>query len=108
MPPSWLPGRRESCILPTWPRKLRLQYPGAVCHAMNRDDRREANFAAAPDPRRFLETVERRRTGDPSKVQLAAAVRSGTTVPLAWIAERLASGSRGYLTRLLYRQGQKP
>ncbi|HXR08769.1 MAG TPA: hypothetical protein VN765_15635 [Candidatus Acidoferrum sp.] len=49
------------------PRKLRLQYPGPVCHALNR--------------------------GDPGKVQLAAAVRVGTTVPLAWIAERLAGAA---------------
>jgi hypothetical protein len=31
-----------------------------------------------------------------------------TTMPLAWIAERLAMGSRGYLTWLLYRQGTPP
>ncbi len=31
-----------------------------------------------------------------------------TTMPLAWIAERLAMGSRGYLTWLLYRQGNPP
>jgi len=52
---------------------------------MNRGDRREANSAAAPARWRFLETVERRRKGDPSKVPLAAAVRAGTTVPLAWL-----------------------
>jgi hypothetical protein len=49
-----------------------------------------------------------RRKGDPAKVKLAAEVRAGTTMPLAWIAERLAMGSRGYLTWLLYRQGKKP
>jgi hypothetical protein len=27
-------------------------------------------------------------------------------MPLAWIAKRLVMGSRGYLTWLLYRQGQ--
>jgi hypothetical protein len=46
-----------------------------------------------------------RRKGDPAKVKLAAELRAGTTMPLAWIAERLAMGSRGYLTWLLYRQG---
>jgi REP element-mobilizing transposase RayT len=44
-----------------------------------------------------------RRKGDPAKVKLAAAVRAGTTMTLAWIAGRLAMGSRGYLTWLLYR-----
>lgn len=45
-----------------------------------------------------------RRKGDPAKVKLAAEVRAQTTMPLAWIAERLAMGSRGYLTWLLYRR----
>ena len=44
--------------------------------------------------------------GDPTKVKLAAEVRSETTMPLAWIARRLAMGSRGYLTWLLYRRGK--
>ncbi len=47
-----------------------------------------------------------RRKGDPKKVKLAAEVRAQTTMPLAWIAERLAMGSRGYLTWLLYREGK--
>jgi hypothetical protein len=37
---------------------------------------------------------------------LAAKVRAETTMPLPWTAERLAMGSRGYLTWLLYRQGK--
>jgi hypothetical protein len=45
-----------------------------------------------------------RRKGDPTKVKLALAVRAQTTMPLAWIAKRLAMGSRGYLTWLLHRQ----
>jgi putative transposase len=38
-------------------RKLRIQYPGAIYHVMNRGDRREAIFADAQDRRRFLETL---------------------------------------------------
>jgi hypothetical protein len=45
--------------------------------------------------------------GDPEKVQLAAELRRETTLPLAWIARRLATGSRGYLTWLLYRQHRR-
>jgi putative transposase len=45
-----------------------------------------------------------RRKGDTGKVELAVAVRSRSTVPLSWIAERLRMGSRGYLTWLLQRQ----
>jgi hypothetical protein len=48
-----------------------------------------------------------RRNGDPAKVELAAEVRGGSTMPLAWIAQRLAVGSRGYQTWLLHRQGRK-
>jgi putative transposase len=45
-----------------------------------------------------------RRKGDTGKVRLACELRANTTMPLAWIAERLHMGSRGYLTWLLYRQ----
>ena len=38
-------------------RKLRIQYPGAIYHVMNRGDRREAIFADEADRRRFLETL---------------------------------------------------
>ena len=38
-------------------RKLRIQYPGAVYHVMNRGDRREAIFLDDRDRRRFLETL---------------------------------------------------
>jgi hypothetical protein len=48
-----------------------------------------------------------RRKGNPQKVSLAAAVRAGTTMPLAWIADRLAMGSRGYLTWLRQRSKAK-
>ena len=37
-------------------RKLRVQYPGAIYHVMNRCDRREAIFADDADRRRFLRT----------------------------------------------------
>jgi REP element-mobilizing transposase RayT len=47
--------------------------------------------------------LSRRRKGHPGKVRLAAAVRAETTMPLAWIAARLRTGSRGYLTWLLHR-----
>jgi hypothetical protein len=37
-------------------RKLRLQYPGAIYHAMNRGDRREPIFNDDEDRRMFLDT----------------------------------------------------
>src|SRR5437667_6182787 len=38
-------------------RKLRVQYPGAIYHLMNRGDRREPIFKDDADRKRFLETL---------------------------------------------------
>ena len=38
-------------------RKLRIQYPGAIYHVMNRGDRREAIFADDQDRERWLATL---------------------------------------------------
>ncbi len=38
-------------------RKLRVQYPGAIYHVMNRGDRREAIFHDDEDRRLFLEAL---------------------------------------------------
>ena len=38
-------------------RKLRVEYPGAIYHVMNRGDRREAIFKDDKDRERFLETL---------------------------------------------------
>ena len=38
-------------------RKLRLEYPGAVYHVMNRGDRREPIFRDDADRQRFLNTL---------------------------------------------------
>ena len=45
--------------------------------------------------------VQGRRKGDPQKVELALELRSKTTMPLGWIAQRLCMGSRGHLAWLL-------
>jgi putative transposase len=47
------------------------------------------------------EQLKRRRKGDPGKVELARELRSQTTMPLAWIAQRLCMGTRGHLAWLL-------
>jgi len=86
-------------------RKLRVQYPGAICHVMNRGDRREAIFKDDVDRRRFLaerllagELVRMgwteadlmaRRKGHPGKVKLALELRAKTAMPVGWIADRL-------------------
>ncbi len=38
-------------------REMRIQYPGAMCHVMNRGDRREAIFEDDEDRQRLLETL---------------------------------------------------
>jgi hypothetical protein len=50
--------------------------------------------------------LKARRKGEPKKIELAWQLRSQTTMPLAWIAERLQMGSRGHLAWLLQRRGQ--
>ena len=47
-----------------------------------------------------------RPKGEPRKVDLARGLRSQTTMPLAWIAERLHRGSRGHLAWLRQRRGK--
>jgi hypothetical protein len=41
-------------IIPGTARKLRVEYPGAIYHVMNRGDRPEAIFKDDPDRERFL------------------------------------------------------
>jgi REP element-mobilizing transposase RayT len=50
--------------------------------------------------------LQARRKGEPRKVELAWELRSQTTMPLAWIAERLNMGTRGHLAWLLHHRGQ--
>jgi hypothetical protein len=50
--------------------------------------------------------LHRRRKGEPGKVELAWELRSKTTMPLAWTAERLNMGSRRHLAWLLQQQGK--
>jgi len=38
------------------PRQRRIEYPGAIYHAMNRGDQREPIFQDDADRKRFLET----------------------------------------------------
>jgi REP element-mobilizing transposase RayT len=38
-------------------RKLRVEYPGAIYHVMNRGDRREPIFRDKADRQRFVETL---------------------------------------------------
>ena len=53
------------------------------------------------------EELASRPKGDAGKVRLAMELRRQTTVPLAWIAQRLQMGSRGYAAWLLQQVKRK-
>ena len=111
-------------------RKLRVQYPGATYHVMNRGDRREAIFAGpkhtGEDIRQSADAKAERivaeelarlgwadqdlqghRKGDGRKVRIAERLRRETTMTLAWIAARLHMGAPGHVACLLYRNHQE-
>ena len=44
----------EHCLMP---RRMRVEYPGAICHVMDRGERREDIFQSDNDRRLFLETL---------------------------------------------------
>ena len=107
-------------------RKLRIEYPGAMYHVMNRGDQREDVFRDDPDRQKLLATLgeacaktewqagrelERlgwdedqlraRPKGHRSKVMLARRLRQETTMSLKWIAQRLQMGTWTYVSNLL-------
>ena len=84
------------------PRPLRIQFPGAIYHLMNRGDCRE------PIPRRTWwneEELKKRPKGDAGKAELARLLRRQTPVSRQWIADRLHIGSASYVSHLVK---QKP
>jgi hypothetical protein len=107
-------------------RKLRIEYPGAMYHVMNRGDQRADIFRDDQDRQKFLSTLaeacaktewqlgkelERlgwdevqlraRPKGHRSKVMLARRLRQETTMSLKWIAGRLQMGTWTYVSNLL-------
>ncbi len=69
-------------------RKLRVQYPGAIYHVMNRGDRREAIFNDDQDRVLFLDTLAEAcaKTGR----QVHAAMSSGNNLAAleAWLTHQ--------------------
>ncbi|MCX6922547.1 MAG: hypothetical protein NT154_04930 [Verrucomicrobia bacterium] len=87
------------------PRKLRIEYPGAMYHVMNRRDQREGIFRDGGDRLKFLSTlgeacakaewqvhayclVRTRRRNNPSLRWLAAARGCGKVRHSSWIGNR--------------------
>ena len=46
---------------PLMPRKLRIQYPGAIYHVMSRGDRREKIYLDDIDRQDFIKTLTEKR-----------------------------------------------
>ena len=63
-------------------RKLRVEYPGAIYHVMNRGDRREPIFEDDQDHKRFLGTLEEARVKPNGKPTHSASCR--TIFILCW------------------------
>ena len=70
-------------------RKLRVEYPGAVYHVINRGEVLDCRAGGAA------------AQGDAHKVEIARRLRQETTMPLRWIAQRLNMGAAGSLANLL-------
>jgi hypothetical protein len=72
--------------------------------ALTAEARAEQIIAEELKRRRWgLADLQTRRKGHPAKVALAAHLRAETTLTVGWTAERLSTGTRGYLNHLLYR-----
>ena len=84
-------------------RKLRVEYPGAVYHLMNRGDHREAIFRDDPPRERFGAAPAEPAKGDPEKWAVAVRLRAETAMTVKWIAGRFQMGAPGYVNHLLYR-----
>ncbi len=84
-------------------RSLRIHYPGAIYHVMNRGDRREDIFLDDRD-RRCSEGLKLLWANQRIKVCLAQRLRREATMNLRWIAGKLGIGSWKYLSNLLSKE----
>ena len=108
-------------------RKVRIRYPGAIYHVMNRGDHmlkymeqqkgkwhygEELCESAEAKAERLVgealrvdgvaeDELETWGKGHPYKMNLALRLRAETTVTVGWVAERLHMGTRGHLAHLL-------
>jgi hypothetical protein len=99
------------------PRKLRIEYPGAMYHIMSRGDRRKKIFLDDVDRQDFLKTLAEqlqrqgwqeadllaRRKSDAVKLEIAARLRRETTLSTKAIAARVHLGSSKAANRSLHR-----
>ena len=83
-----------------WPapmaRKLRIEYPGAIYHAMSRGNHRDALLHVEQDWNRLPKS-------EPIKEVLAWWLRSRTTESCRWISDRLCMGHEADVSRAVRR-----
>ena len=79
-------------------RKLRIEYPGAMYHVMNRGDQREDIFRDDQDRQKFLSTLGEACAKTEWQVHAYCLI---TAMNLKWIAERLQMGTWTYVSNLL-------
>ncbi|MDB6017335.1 MAG: hypothetical protein JWR19_1824 [Pedosphaera sp.] len=93
-------------------RKLRIQYPGAVSHVLNRGDRREPNFQADADRALFLATLAQACAKTRWQVQADCLMpnhfhlvletpQANLVAGMKRLAERLAMGGGTHVANLL-------
>ena len=74
-------------------RKLRVEYPGAIYHVLNREELKRRGWSS--------DQLTGRRKRDREKVRIARRLRSETTTTLDWIAQRQNMGAAGYAAQCL-------
>ena len=92
------------------PRALRIEYPGAIYHVMNRDDR--AKSATHPERRAGQAGLDDGRVGAATqrrseKSAHCPTVRVETAVTLKWIAEQLHMGTWTHVANRLQQAKEK-
>ena len=79
-------------------RKLRIEYPGAMYHVMNRGDQRDDIFRDDEDRQKFLSTLGEACAKTEWQVHAYCLI---TAMSLKWIAQRLQMGTWTYVSHLL-------
>jgi hypothetical protein len=88
------------------PRKLLVEYGGAIYHVLNRGGRRESIFQTDRGRVLFLETLAETRLKtswqfEAQKLKPARRLHQETTITLQWITYRLHVGVASFLANLL-------
>ena len=87
------------------PRALRVEYPGAIYHGMDRGDRREDIFVNDVDRQDLLKTLAEACQKTAWQVH-ACGLRNETTLPVKWIAARVQIGTAKGAKSVLHRSGR--